>query len=339
MPSFPFFTVDVFTTARFGGNPLAVVISGETLDAATMQAVAAEFNLSETTFVLPPADPAHTARVRIFNRTAEMAFAGHPMVGTAFVLAGCHPDLAEAKFEIPAGLVHVRIERNTKGDPVGAAITAPQSLTVGEALEREVIASVPRLTTSDVVTTTHPPIVASNGNPYVIAELTDDALARCSPDLDAFRGSACGASAGRQPLIGPCLLPTRAHVARPHVRAAGRHVGGPGDRQRERSARLPPAVAGAGKRGGDVHHPPRRRDGSTEPAARRGTPWCGGHRRHARRRMRIGHARGDHAMTGIASTIKARSLPGDRTIGPNPMLSGSAIRCSCRVAWGWTMAT
>ncbi|AJP70785.1 PhzF family phenazine biosynthesis protein [Sphingomonas hengshuiensis] len=189
MTSFPFFTVDVFTTARFGGNPLAVVIGGETLDPATMQAVAAEFNLSETTFVLPPADPAHTARVRIFNRTAEMAFAGHPMVGTAFVLAGRHPDLVEATFEIPAGLVRVRIERNATGDPVGAAITTPQPLTVGEALEREVIASVLRLTADDVMTTTHPPIMASNGNPYVIAELTDDALARCSPDLDAFRAA------------------------------------------------------------------------------------------------------------------------------------------------------
>ncbi|WP_448661200.1 PhzF family phenazine biosynthesis protein [Sphingomonas sp. CJ20] len=189
MPTLPFFTVDVFTTARFGGNPLAVVIGGETLDAATMQAVAAEFNLSETTFVLPPADPAHTARVRIFNRTAEMAFAGHPMVGTAFVLAGRHPDLVEAAFEIPAGLVRVRIERNATGDPVGAAITTPQPLTVGEALEREVIASVLRLRADDVVTTTHPPIVASNGNPYVIAEVTDDALARCSPDLDAFRAA------------------------------------------------------------------------------------------------------------------------------------------------------
>lgn len=189
MPSLPFFTVDVFTNARFGGNPLAVVMGGEALDDATMQAVAAEFNLSETTFVLPPADPAHTARVRIFNRTAEMAFAGHPMVGTAFILAGLHPDLAEATFEILAGLVRVRIERNAKGDPVGAAITAPQFLTVGEALEPEVIARVLRLTAGDVVTTTHPPVVASNGNPYVIAELTDDALARCSPDLDAFRAA------------------------------------------------------------------------------------------------------------------------------------------------------
>lgn len=189
MPTFPFFTVDVFTTARFGGNPLAVVIGGETLETATMQAVAAEFNLSETTFVLPPTDPAHTAQVRIFNRAAEMRFAGHPIVGTAFVLAGLHPDLVEASFEVPAGVVRVRIERDAKGEPVGAAITTPQPLTLGEVLDREVIARVLRLADSDVVTTTHPPIVASNGNPYVIAELTDDALARCSPDLDAFRAA------------------------------------------------------------------------------------------------------------------------------------------------------
>jgi trans-2,3-dihydro-3-hydroxyanthranilate isomerase len=189
VPSLPFYTADVFTSARFRGNPLAVVIGGETLDYATMQAVAAEFNLSETTFVLPPEDPAHTARVRIFNRTAEMAFAGHPMVGTAFILAGFNADLAEATFEIPAGIVRVRIERNAEGSPVGAAITTPQSLTIGEDLDPDVIARVLRLTAADVVTTTHPPVVASNGNPYVIAELTDDALARCAPDLDAFQAA------------------------------------------------------------------------------------------------------------------------------------------------------
>ncbi len=187
--SLPFFTADVFTTTRFGGNPLAVVIGGETLDSATMQAIAAEFNLSETTFVLPPADPAHTARIRIFNRTAEMAFAGHPMVGTAFVLAGLNPDLAEAIFEIPAGLVRVSIERDAAGVATGAAVSTPQPLTTGAALAPEVIARVLRLNAQDVVTITHPPIVASNGNPYVIAELTDAALARCSPDLEAFRAA------------------------------------------------------------------------------------------------------------------------------------------------------
>jgi trans-2,3-dihydro-3-hydroxyanthranilate isomerase len=187
MPLLPFYTADVFTSTRFGGNQLAVVIGGEELDSATMQAVAAEFNLSETTFVLPPANRAHTARVRIFNRTAEMAFAGHPMVGTAFVLASLRPDLAEATFEIPAGLVRVRIERRVDGEPVGAAVAAPQPLMVGQAFDPELVADALRLNARDVLTTTHPPVVASNGNAYVIAELADDALARCSPDLDAFR--------------------------------------------------------------------------------------------------------------------------------------------------------
>src|SRR4051794_16877060 len=80
MPAFPFVTLDVFTDHRFGGNPLAVFTDARGLTDAQMQSLAAEMNLSETTFVLPPEDPAHTARVRIFNRTAEMPFAGHPSV-------------------------------------------------------------------------------------------------------------------------------------------------------------------------------------------------------------------------------------------------------------------
>ena len=186
MSSLAFSTVDVFTDQRFGGNPLAVVMGGDALDTATMQAVAAEFNLSETTFVLPPADPANTARIRIFNRTAEMDFAGHPMVGTAFVLASQRPDLMQATFEIPAGLVHVSIDRAADGTPVAATIAAPQPLTIGETVTTGVIADVLQLDAGDVVTTTHPPIVASNGNPYLIAELTAAALARCSPDRAAF---------------------------------------------------------------------------------------------------------------------------------------------------------
>src|SRR5258706_16271291 len=79
--------VDVFTTSRFGGNPLAVITDARGLDDALMQRISAEFGYSETTFVLPPADPQHTACVRIFTPTAEVPFAGHPNVGTAFVLA------------------------------------------------------------------------------------------------------------------------------------------------------------------------------------------------------------------------------------------------------------
>ena len=86
MRKYYYATVDVFTTTRFGGNPLAVFTDAEGLTDAEMQSLAAEMNYSETTFVLPPRDPANSAHVRIFNRTAEMPFAGHPNVGTAFVL-------------------------------------------------------------------------------------------------------------------------------------------------------------------------------------------------------------------------------------------------------------
>ena len=81
-----FFTLDVFTTARFAGNPLAVVLDGSGLDGVAMQAVAREFNLPETVFVFPPSDPKHRARVRIFTPARELPFAGHPTVGTAVLL-------------------------------------------------------------------------------------------------------------------------------------------------------------------------------------------------------------------------------------------------------------
>src|SRR5690242_20657749 len=80
-------TVDVFTDRMFGGNQLAVVLDAEGLSTAQMQAVAREFNYSETTFVLPPRDAGNDAHVRIFTPLVELPFAGHPNVGTAYVLA------------------------------------------------------------------------------------------------------------------------------------------------------------------------------------------------------------------------------------------------------------
>ena len=87
MAAYEFVTVDVFTGERFGGNPLAVFPDARGLSDAQMQAIANEFNLSETTFVLPPDNPQHHARVRIFTPRAELPFAGHPNVGTGYVLA------------------------------------------------------------------------------------------------------------------------------------------------------------------------------------------------------------------------------------------------------------
>ena len=80
-------TVDVFTNRPFGGNPLAVVLDSEDLTTEQMLAIAREFNYSETSFVLPPRDNSHDAHVRIFTVNYEIPFAGHPNVGTAFVLA------------------------------------------------------------------------------------------------------------------------------------------------------------------------------------------------------------------------------------------------------------
>src|SRR5215831_17767782 len=125
MPNFAFVTVDVFTNRRFGGNPLAVFPDARGMSDADMQALATEFNLSETTFVLPPADPANTARVRIFNRKAEMPFAGHPNVGTGWVLA--RQGLAKGgrlRFEEIAGLVEIEVDADA------ITIAAPQRLSL-----------------------------------------------------------------------------------------------------------------------------------------------------------------------------------------------------------------
>ena len=188
----PYETVDVFTTRRFGGNPLAVVLDAEGLSTAEMQSLAAEFNYSETTFVLPPEDPANTARVRIFNRTVEMQFAGHPNVGTAFVLAGLGCGSRDLmRFEEAAGLVEIRLTRDGTGAVVGATVEAPQPLTLGDELPAPEVAQCAGLAPEDVVVATHVPVHASVGNPYVVAEVTGEALTRATPRLEAFQRAVC----------------------------------------------------------------------------------------------------------------------------------------------------
>ena len=187
MQNYHFDTVDVFTTRRFGGNPLAVFSDARGLSDAQMQALAAELNLSETTFVLPPVDPANTARVRIFNRTAEMAFAGHPSIGTAYVLAraGRVPSPI-LRLEVPAGLVLVEIEHE-RGAVVGGRLTAPRPLEFGREYPADEVAACIGIAPADILVDAHLPVAVSMGNPYVMAQVTREALARCVPDLRAFR--------------------------------------------------------------------------------------------------------------------------------------------------------
>ena len=96
MTRYAFYTADVFTSRRFGGNPLAVLPDARGLDSAAMQTITREFNYSESVFVLPPDNPTHTRRLRIFTPGAEMPFAGHPTVGHRL-----HPGQPSATF--PAG--------------------------------------------------------------------------------------------------------------------------------------------------------------------------------------------------------------------------------------------
>ena len=204
MRRYSFVTVDVFTDRRFGGNPLAVFPQASGLSDSEMQSLAAEFNLSETTFVLPADDPSNTARVRIFNRTSEMPFAGHPNVGTGWVLAGLGLDRDSVlRFEEIAGLVEVRVERNGAGtEPRAVTIAAPQPLSLGAEMPVELLAGCVGLAANDVVVAAHRPIVASVGKSFVIAQVAAAALSHAAPDISRFRSAV-----EIFPALGPRRLP------------------------------------------------------------------------------------------------------------------------------------
>jgi trans-2,3-dihydro-3-hydroxyanthranilate isomerase len=171
-----FVTVDVFTGTQFAGNPLGVVLNAEGLSGGQMQAIAAEFNLAETTFVLPPKDQSHTAEVRIFTPRYEMPFAGHPNVGTAFALARAGTSYGRAVrndgvvFEEKAGLVPISFLKD--GAVVtGARLASPQLLSLGAEVSVELIAEACSLSVDDIETRNHPPRIASCGAPFILAEL------------------------------------------------------------------------------------------------------------------------------------------------------------------------
>jgi trans-2,3-dihydro-3-hydroxyanthranilate isomerase len=185
---------DVFTDTRFGGNQLAVLPEAEGLSDGQMQQIAREFNFSETTFVLP-AQAGYDRRVRIFTPSQEVPFAGHPNIGTAFVLAtlGEFGPLAEPRrvtFEEGAGLVPVAIHRRD-GVRIWCELTAPQSLALGQTVSAQSVASAVSLAADDIITASHLPRVASVGLPLLLAELIDrEALARARPDIPGFEGLA-----------------------------------------------------------------------------------------------------------------------------------------------------
>jgi trans-2,3-dihydro-3-hydroxyanthranilate isomerase len=188
-----FLTCDVFTAARFGGNQLAVLPQASGLSDRQMQQIAREFNFSETTFVLPP-ERGHTRRLRIFTPAAEVPFAGHPNVGTAFVLAtigelGSLDRPLQITFEEKAGPVPITVER--RDGLIRCELSAPERLTLGRSIGADILARALSLAPDDIVTRTHPPQVASVGLRFLIAELRDRAaLQRARPRVDGFEALA-----------------------------------------------------------------------------------------------------------------------------------------------------
>jgi trans-2,3-dihydro-3-hydroxyanthranilate isomerase len=186
-----FMTVDVFTDRQFGGNPLAVVSNADGLTTDQMQAIAGEFNLAETAFVLPPKDASHTAEVRIFTPRAELPFAGHPNIGTAFVLSQQGNSYGRVVggslvFEEKAGLVRLELIRNG-GCVIGARLSAPQPLVRGEDVAPDIVAMACSIGGGDVETANHAPCIASCGTPFVLAELkTRSSLAAAQPRSEIF---------------------------------------------------------------------------------------------------------------------------------------------------------
>jgi trans-2,3-dihydro-3-hydroxyanthranilate isomerase len=189
-----YFTCDVFTETRFGGNQLAVLPQAVGLSTRQMQEIAREFNFSETTFVFP-AKAGHTRHVRIFTPAREIPFAGHPNIGTAFVLAsdgefGEITSSLTVTFEEEGGLVSVTIHESG-GKVASCELTAPQSLSFGKTLPVELVAAAISIDSKEIVTKTHGPQVASVGLPFIMVELRDrSVLERARISMSGFEALA-----------------------------------------------------------------------------------------------------------------------------------------------------
>lgn len=182
MRTLPFRIVNVFAESVLAGNPLAVVEDGAGLDAATMQAIALQFNLSETTFVLP--SEVATARVRIFTPTFEMPFAGHPTLGSAHVVRELRVAGDRVELEMKVGVIPVEAE----GDVWTLQANAPKHREPPGS--RDDLAAMLGLAPSDLGA---PPLWVDTGADQLMIPLVSfDAVRRTAPRADAMLAHASG---------------------------------------------------------------------------------------------------------------------------------------------------
>jgi trans-2,3-dihydro-3-hydroxyanthranilate isomerase len=189
-----FNTLDVFTNRRFGGNPLAVVHDADHLTTEQMQTITREFNLSETIFVMKPADPNNTAKVRIFFPGGEMPFAGHPTLGCAILLAemknkpGCSFE-TEIRLEEVAGLVPVKVSRI--GDVPRGMFKAPVvPVKVGDGPDKAIIAAALGISADEIGFDDHKPILSKGGPTFFFVPVPSRAVLEksrpCEPAWSAM---------------------------------------------------------------------------------------------------------------------------------------------------------
>jgi trans-2,3-dihydro-3-hydroxyanthranilate isomerase len=177
--------LDVFTDRRLAGNPVAVVLEADALEEARMQAIAREFNLAETVFILKPENPAHTARVRIFTPMTELPFAGHPTVGTGVLLAQLRSPAPARRgdalvvLEEGIGIVRVGV-RMAAGAAAFAEFDAPKLPTgSGAAPAVDRLAAALCLIPSEIGFENHRPTRYSAGNPFTFVPVASlDAITK-----------------------------------------------------------------------------------------------------------------------------------------------------------------
>ena len=179
MPTLRYVVVDVFTDTALAGNQLAVFTDAREIDADLMQALAKELNFSETAFLLPP-EQGGTARVRIFNPSEEMRFAGHPVLGSAWVLA--QPlQRAVIELETGMGITPVEIERDESGSLVFGRMEQPIP-TISTVDDQETLLSVLGVEESEL-----PIELYDNGATHIVVTLgSGDAVAALSPEPSAI---------------------------------------------------------------------------------------------------------------------------------------------------------
>jgi len=215
----PYHLLDVFTDRRFAGNPLAVVEDADALSDAEMQAIAREFNLSETVFLCAPRDPVHSARMRIFTPAAELPFAGHPTIGAAAFLAETRAgDLltrhgVAVVLECALGIVPCEALRGRSGVTYAEATLPGTPGTLDSAPEPQALAEALSIAPEEIGFGAHAPTIRAAGPAFVFVPLRSRAAlerARRAPAFAAVIGRVAGAYLYTRETVDPdCAIGAR----------------------------------------------------------------------------------------------------------------------------------